>query len=540
MFRIIALLILAIGCSSPTAPPPTPEEAHAALTDQGVPYSQASFLAVARDGDRSVVEAFLHAGMDPDSQNEDQGFNTALMGAARQGHIDIVKLLIESGANPNLTNARCGSHLPFPGLQVEDPPNCLRQTALAMAAYEGHFSIVEFLVESGASLRDDTWLKPRDGPDTPLMLAAAAGHLRIVEYIVPRVTVTVTPGGQHITLIDGGNGALMFAAYGGHIEVARYLLDTGHVDVNPPAQLGGRGEGYTALMLAALNNQQAMIHFLLEQGGDIHVRVARFITFETSVGMIEGVSIYKSYGVSALTLAAAHGHTQALRILLEHWVKTYGSDGRDDHGRTTLMYAAQGGDTTTMQWLLDNGAPLHAISAAGNNALMFAVVEGHVEAVAMLLALGADTTVVNDNNRTVLSLAEAYGHAEVVNLLEGTSDQTKTPLSGVLPNHELRHRYLGSRRMDIPTEAQYLVVGLTKLYPVPMQVMAGLTEPSIYFGAHAVPTSSTDCDYSRIRIVQLGFGVGFASPRDELDNFFRFLPQFFAQIRGLLLTKSSF
>ena len=158
-----------------------------------------------------------------------------------------------------------------------------------------------------------------------------------------------------------------------------------------------------------------MVRFLLDRGADIHVRVTRWhVVWKGGL-----YSTYKSFGVSALSLAAQQGHVETLRLLLDHWVTTYGTDGRDDHGRTTLMYAAAAGDTDTMEALVAGGAPVNARTHTDATALMFAAAEGHADAVALLLELGADRSAANNNNDTALILAQENGHDEIVEMLEG-------------------------------------------------------------------------------------------------------------------------
>ena len=96
-WALYALLLTSCTSESPLSSE-SPEEARAFLADAGVPSSQASFLAAAEDGDLPLVKSFIRSGMAPNAQNEDQGFDTALMRAARQGHLDIVKFLVENGA----------------------------------------------------------------------------------------------------------------------------------------------------------------------------------------------------------------------------------------------------------------------------------------------------------------------------------------------------------------------------------------------------------------------------------------------------------
>ncbi len=408
----------------PTPEPLTPDQGRALLQEAGVPYSQASFLVAAHDGDLRLVEAFVAVGMDVNVQNEDQHYDTALMRAAQQGHLDVVVLLLGAGADPNLRNGRCAGHIAFPDLVIDASRRCNRQTALKWASHAGHLDVVRALVEGGAwaHFHEEHWLYVHEGPDRPLTLAAAGGHLDVVRYLVPHVTTRLSALSTYGNLVLGGYHALMWASYGGHQAVAAFLLGegsgtgSGKFEINPPKPLGAvRGEGFAPLHFAAIAGQTEMVGWLLERGADIHVRVT-----EWTVVWIGGeYSTFKHYRASALTLAAGQGHIETLRLLLENWVKTYGADGRDDHGRTTLMYAAAAGDTDTMRDLVQEGAPVNARTHTGATALMFAAHEGHADAVALLLEMEADTTAANNNGDTALSLAQEQGHDAIVAMLGG-------------------------------------------------------------------------------------------------------------------------
>ena len=391
------------------------EEARNELAERGIPYSQSSFITYAQNGDLDVVRLFVEAGLDvnvqPHSssgvyiigqedveqlddleavwfpQDEDEYNDTALMKAAGQGHIEVVRFLVEQGADLNIRNNQ-------------------RQNALMFAAAGGHFAVVIFLIDNGADRSSLGFFYSYEyGPDTPLMWAAYGGHLDVAQVLLP--------------LENGASSsaAMAWAAYRGHLDVVRFLLENG-AQLNPPPSFGERGSGITALMFAAYGGHLDVVRFLLENGADIHVRTAEWLPVEIDVRDI----YFQGIGSSALTLAIKQGHAEVVRLLLEHWMWEYSADGRDDYGRTALMYAAAAGDLEMARLLLENGAPIKAQTDNGITALMFAAAEGHVEMARLLLENGAPIKAQTDNGITALMYAAAAGDLEMARLLLENGD----------------------------------------------------------------------------------------------------------------------
>ena len=76
---------------------------------------------------------FLNAGADPNMEDLEKGYGVSpLRGASSNGHKDVVRLLLDYGAKPNLAS---GDH----GL-----------TALHIAVLHGHNDVVELLLDGGA------------------------------------------------------------------------------------------------------------------------------------------------------------------------------------------------------------------------------------------------------------------------------------------------------------------------------------------------------------------------------------------------------
>ena len=112
--------------------------------------------------------------------------------AARHGHLDTVKLLVEHGADVNLQ-----------GEAFYGPLHC--------AAYGGHLATVQYLLDSGASVR------VFEGHDKPLNSAAQAGQIPVIELLLAHGANVNAQG------VDGAT-PLENAVASGHVELVMLLF----------------------------------------------------------------------------------------------------------------------------------------------------------------------------------------------------------------------------------------------------------------------------------------------------------------------------
>ena len=121
--------------------------------------------------------------------------------AAQQGHIGVVEVLLDRGANIDATTGH-------------------NETALYLATREGHIDVVKALLDRGTAVYTTAEMKW-----TALHEAAEQGHIKVVK--VP-VLLDRDAAIDAMTDIDGWT-ALHLAANRGHIEVIKVLLDKGAV-----------------------------------------------------------------------------------------------------------------------------------------------------------------------------------------------------------------------------------------------------------------------------------------------------------------------
>jgi ankyrin len=127
----------------------------------------------------------------------DQDGCTLLSLAAQHGHVDIARLLLEKGADPNMHTEN--------GF-----------TPLHWAADNGKLELVNLLLERGASLNDAA----NQDSFTPLHLAVDQNYVEVSRLLLEK-------GADPNIAAENGTTPLHWAAYNGHIEQINLLIEKG-------------------------------------------------------------------------------------------------------------------------------------------------------------------------------------------------------------------------------------------------------------------------------------------------------------------------
>jgi len=294
-------------------------------------------------GSAPMLEALLKAGADVNAASPEG--ETPLMTAARVGKLDALKVLLAHGAAAG----------------VNTKESWKGQSALMWAAGEGHLPVIKTLTEIGADLQ----ARSKTG-FTPLLFAVRNGHLEAAELLISlgsRPNDRVEGVGQPDMYDNRGRGnprpgdpptsALGMAIINADFEVAAMLLDAG-ADPNIPDPRGSMlhamafmrkpGSGTPPLPSGTMDSLD-LVKKLLEKGADPNPRITwKEIVFDRDLAATKlppnirvGRNFLTFIGATPFYVAAKHGDVAMMRLLLAH-----GADPKINtvQGVTPLMAAA--------------------------------------------------------------------------------------------------------------------------------------------------------------------------------------------------------
>jgi ankyrin repeat protein len=423
-----------------------------ALLAQGVDpdtlgqYDTPALHWLVRVNEIDAVRLLLEAGADPNGVTG-LGVN-ALSLAISNGSTDMVQLLLNSGADPNskepngqsmlMSAAIVGEPgvvraLVYKGADVNEVEPNFGETALMLAAREGHDDAVNILLEAGADPNKATFVGETPEWVLPNSQRGFGFGIGIIRGGTPKDRGRRAP-------IPGGMTALHFAARHNHVGIARQLLDAG-------ADLNAReANDIWPLLMAISNDKMEMAHFLLQQPDvlinsqdwygrspiweAVYVRNL-YIHNATFVNDVEREPLLNF--IKALLAAGADPNvrTKETPPVREFLLEITGTlEWVDFTGQTPFLAAAYAGDVSVMKLLLEYGADPLIFTYEGTSPLMAAAgvnwvvaqtfTEGPeqlLEAVKMCHDLGMDVNQANSMGITALMGAANRGSDDIIRYL---------------------------------------------------------------------------------------------------------------------------
>ncbi|KAK2706236.1 hypothetical protein QYM36_016318 [Artemia franciscana] len=328
---------------------------------------------------------------------------TPLGTAIRTSNLDLVKLLLKHGANPN-----CGESF------GSAPP--LHMAIIIMAAKEGSADVCNLLIKSGAEI-DATDV---DG-ETPLGTAIKTSNLDLVKLLLKRGANPNCGECLHLAVKKGG------------ADLCNLLIKSG-------AELDATNVyGETPLGTAIKTSNLDLVKLLLKLGANpncgecLHLAVKKGSADVCNLLIKSGAEIDATnvHGETPLGTATKTSNLDLVKLLLKR--------GANPNCEECLHLAVEKGRADMCELLIDSGAKLDAMNANKDTPLLIAIRNNNLELVKLLLKRGA-----NPNCGEYLHLNVKKGSADVCNLLiksgaeiDATNVHGETPLGTAIKTSNL-------------------------------------------------------------------------------------------------------
>jgi ankyrin repeat protein len=364
--------------------------------------AETTLIDAAESGNRAAALQLLAKGANPNTPGPDG--TTAVMWAAANDDVDLVRALIKAGADVKLKNQFGTSALTEAAIIGSAPiidallkagadPNTKNpegETPLLAVARSGKVEAAKLLLDAGADINaKENW-----GGQSAVMWAAAQSQPDMIKFLASRGAALDERGvirqweRKVITeprpkdLNKGGFTPLIYAAREGCVACAEHLLAAGaDPDVADP-------DGVTPLNMALMNLHFDFAATMIKGGADLN----KWDLFGRSpVYMAADVSTLPVQGNGAVIVIPSEDTHTALdvaRLLLEKGAnpniqlkrrppyrnvpQDRGGDGILAQGATPLLRAARAGDAKFVELLLKHGALVDLPSKEGVTPLMAA------------------------------------------------------------------------------------------------------------------------------------------------------------------------
>jgi uncharacterized protein len=443
------------------------------------PGEGGTLVGAAEKGDRATALRLLAKGADSNAPGPDG--TTAIMWAAANDDLELVRALIKARANVNLRNefgtsalteaATVGSSPVIDALlKAGADPNARNpegETPLMAVARSGHVEAARKLIDAHADVNaKETW-----GGQSALMWAAAQSQAEMVKFLASKGAdlnargvirqwerkVITEPRPKDMN--KGGFTPLLYAAREGCVECARHLIAAGaDPDLEDPERI-------TPLNMALLNLHFELAAFMIKAGADVNKwdlfgRSPLYMAADVSTLPVKGngaMAVLPSEdALSALDVAKlllAAGANPNLQLKRRPPYRDVPQDRGGDtilaQGATPLLRAARAGDAPFVALLLEHKALVDLPSKEGVTPLMAAAGvefgtrvtrgrnrtnDGVLASMKLLIAAGADVNarMVTDSPRngeysaaaTAAARAGRGGRASQVPSASAVPDQT--------------------------------------------------------------------------------------------------------------------
>ncbi len=337
--------------------------------------NEEALVKAASIGDLVKTKLLLKQATDVNYRDNNTGV-TPLITGVYYGNIDVVRTLIESGADVN--------HVPW-GLKEQR------------------------IASSSVSFKERELLRAISRSDTALLLAVHNNFTEIAAYLIAQGAKIPVANRKQET-------PSLIAVRNGNAALVKLLLDSG---ADPDrATIDKKIDRY----ITKIHKKTTRPSLLIEAAKGGHIET---LTVLLDAGA--DANIQDDDGITPIFKASEQGYVKVVALLLAHQADP---NLYDNIGRTPLMIASRNGYQNIVETLVEHDADVNAIeqlepnshrdiSIGGMTALIYASRGGHAGITEFLLKNGADPRLSSNTGETALGVAKQHGFSKIERLLAG-------------------------------------------------------------------------------------------------------------------------
>ncbi|XP_071423941.1 ankyrin repeat domain-containing protein 27 isoform X1 [Pithys albifrons albifrons] len=297
--------------------------------------------------------------------------DTPLHIAARWGYQGIIEVLLQNGANPEIQNR-------------------MKETSLQCALNSKILSLMELnyvTFERGQHASESPLRSPQHSAET-FSRGSSVSSLSSASTDVRQEEVK-----NSYKEVE----KLLRAVADGDLEMVRYLLEWVEEDLEDEDD-------------TATTSKPEFCHPLCQcsKCGPAQKKFSKI----SANGL--GVNVCNQDGFTPLHMAALHGHSELVWLLLKHGASV---GAKNAEHAAPLHLACQKGHLQVVKYLMDYNAKQNKKDIYGNTPLIYACMNGHYETTALLLQRGASVNLSNAKGHTALHEAVLGKDEALVELL---------------------------------------------------------------------------------------------------------------------------